>query len=526
MWLLRDIDSDAVVATFRDGERIRIGNHCQLDVGPLALQLNQDTDDNTPVAVNGRAVELPYGVRTGDAINTGDVNVRIEVDAAATLIRDARRWQLCGVSDGVGDIKIEIGEQRVVIGREDDCDVVLDEGHVSRHHAHLERAPDGLWVTDSGSRNGTFVDGVRIRGARRLQGGETLVFDQTQFELRLIEPPEPVVDPDATLVRPPGDACPLEPAAPPAALPAEPPSPPAAALPSAAAPGSDDDIPTRIAPAVVLPDSDEQGGRVVSGTGGVEDMPIDGAATRMAPAVPMPEAEHPARMAPAVADAPPQLQPDRASRSAPGTVPAGGTEAMADVAPPAGATADAAGPAPQPASAAVSHAATVVDTPAARAIRSAEEPIAATVQMQRPIQPVLIGSAGPMHGHRFVLRPGQFVLGRGQDCDVVLPERSVSSRHASLQIRRDEYTLTNLTSSNGIFVNGERVVSKQLSSGDVISLGRTQLIFAEDASAAERILQGLAPSAPLPNWIYALAAFAATIGLLGAGLWVMRYLDI
>ena len=50
---------------------------------------------------------------------------------------------------------------RVVIGREADCDVVVLESSASRHHAVLQREGD-TWVVVDTSSNGTFVRGQRI----------------------------------------------------------------------------------------------------------------------------------------------------------------------------------------------------------------------------------------------------------------------------------------------------------------------------------------------------------------------------
>jgi eukaryotic-like serine/threonine-protein kinase len=59
------------------------------------------------------------------------------------------------------------GLARCMIGRADDCDIQLPNdcfhADVSRHHCLLEIAPPGVRVHDLESRNGTFVNGVRIQ---------------------------------------------------------------------------------------------------------------------------------------------------------------------------------------------------------------------------------------------------------------------------------------------------------------------------------------------------------------------------
>src|SRR5262249_3007741 len=56
------------------------------------------------------------------------------------------------------------------IGRSYECDLVVLAGSVSRDHAELRCTDTGWIVRDLGSRNGTFVDGVRIRHAMALPG--------------------------------------------------------------------------------------------------------------------------------------------------------------------------------------------------------------------------------------------------------------------------------------------------------------------------------------------------------------------
>jgi two-component system, NtrC family, response regulator GlrR len=58
-----------------------------------------------------------------------------------------------------------------LVGSAAGADVVVDDATVSRLHVELEPRDDGLWVRDLGSRNGTFVDGVRVMVARVPDGG-------------------------------------------------------------------------------------------------------------------------------------------------------------------------------------------------------------------------------------------------------------------------------------------------------------------------------------------------------------------
>lgn len=65
-------------------------------------------------------------------------------------------------------------KQRTVIGRELACDIVLSDNAVSRSHAAIDLADLNYFVTDLGSRNGTFVDDKLLQERRRLKGGEQI----------------------------------------------------------------------------------------------------------------------------------------------------------------------------------------------------------------------------------------------------------------------------------------------------------------------------------------------------------------
>jgi pSer/pThr/pTyr-binding forkhead associated (FHA) protein len=79
---------------------------------------------------------------------------------------------------------------------------------------------------------------------------------------------------------------------------------------------------------------------------------------------------------------------------------------------------------------------------------------------------------------REIPMPGEeFLIGRGADCDLRLGEHDVSRHHCLIRLRDQEATLVDLGSSNGTYVNGERVLSQtSLRSGDEITLGTCRLL--------------------------------------------------
>lgn len=81
------------------------------------------------------------------------------------------------------------------IGREVVNKIVLPDGLVSRRHAVVSLANGVVELRDTGSTNGTFVNGSRVSGVRVLRAGDTVRFGQTTmgFEEEGRAQPEPVV---------------------------------------------------------------------------------------------------------------------------------------------------------------------------------------------------------------------------------------------------------------------------------------------------------------------------------------------
>ena len=67
-------------------------------------------------------------------------------------------------------------------------------------------------------------------------------------------------------------------------------------------------------------------------------------------------------------------------------------------------------------------------------------------------------------------------VGRDPRNDIVLDDRRVSRRHAEVRLRLGRYTLYDLQSTNGTFVNGRRIAEMVLSDDDRISIGGAELV--------------------------------------------------
>jgi FHA domain len=109
---------------------------------------------------------------------------------------------------------VEIDGGQLTIGRIPGNDLQLAHETVSRRHAVIEVQPDARVVLrDLGSRNGTFVDGLRLSGTYALKGGERLSFGDEQLLVADVDralpvpaPPEPVAPPASSAALPPESA--------------------------------------------------------------------------------------------------------------------------------------------------------------------------------------------------------------------------------------------------------------------------------------------------------------------------------
>jgi pSer/pThr/pTyr-binding forkhead associated (FHA) protein len=77
-----------------------------------------------------------------------------------------------------------LSEERTVVGRSPEADVVLDDDAVSWNHLEIERRGDVLMATDLDSRNGTALNGEPLDRPRRLRDGDTLIVGGCRLEVK------------------------------------------------------------------------------------------------------------------------------------------------------------------------------------------------------------------------------------------------------------------------------------------------------------------------------------------------------
>src|SRR5215472_2612093 len=101
----------------------------------------------------------------------------------------------------------------------------------------------------------------------------------------------------------------------------------------------------------------------------------------------------------------------------------------------------------------------------------------------------VVGVAGDLTGKRIALGNKPITLGRGDENGIVLTTPSASRVHAELRLQDGGYVLHDRGSSNGTWVNGERVTERVLQHGDQISIGDE--VFRFEAADALQTVQGV-----------------------------------
>jgi hypothetical protein len=109
-------------------------------------------------------------------------------------------------------------------------------------------------------------------------------------------------------------------------------------------------------------------------------------------------------------------------------------------------------------------------------------------QRQAPVQPAPPRRPNPadrpwldVDGERYPLMGAITVLGRDDSADIILDDPGISRRHSEIRVTHDGphlvVSIKDLGSTNGTFVNSERISSQRLSDGDRITVGRTSVVY-------------------------------------------------
>ncbi len=80
----------------------------------------------------------------------------------------------------------------------------------------------------------------------------------------------------------------------------------------------------------------------------------------------------------------------------------------------------------------------------------------------------------------FDLNDKEFLIGRNQDCHLILPLYGVSRVHSRIYFMNDEYYIEDMNSTNGTYVNGIKILKCVLRNNDQIEIGEAKIIFIEE----------------------------------------------
>lgn len=84
--------------------------------------------------------------------------------------------------------RLILPDSEVFLGRDEDCHVRLTSSLISRKHCALRGTPDGVWVRDLASQNGTIVNNLQITGPVLLKPGDVLQIGAIQFQVPIQHP--------------------------------------------------------------------------------------------------------------------------------------------------------------------------------------------------------------------------------------------------------------------------------------------------------------------------------------------------
>lgn len=85
--------------------------------------------------------------------------------------------------------------------------------------------------------------------------------------------------------------------------------------------------------------------------------------------------------------------------------------------------------------------------------------------------------SGPFIEQAVVLNKPVVTIGSGEGNDVVIKDPSVSRKHVGIRKVEGGYEVADFGSTNGVFVNGDRMPKKKLTVGDIIRVGNVEMVF-------------------------------------------------
>jgi len=180
--------SSPVLVVLREDEHLRRGRF-EVSIGIA------DARHGTARAASSEGAVRPEDRRSG---NTARPTVDDRADGSVTVVTAAASMATPTTPTGASastsvtcalvlpDGSRHVMEtERVTVGRQSSCSIVIKDTNVSREHAQFRRGRDGWTVRDLGSTNGTKINGVRVEGEQLLANGDVVLIGSipVRFEI-------------------------------------------------------------------------------------------------------------------------------------------------------------------------------------------------------------------------------------------------------------------------------------------------------------------------------------------------------
>src|SRR6516162_6060492 len=107
-------------------------------------------------------------------------------------------------------------------------------------------------------------------------------------------------------------------------------------------------------------------------------------------------------------------------------------------------------------------------------------------------------SAG-LTGRTHELKGEKTTVGRVEDNMFQVAEPSVSSHHCEILLRGNDVVVRDLNSTNGTFINGEKIIESPLKPGQILRLGQIEMRLETGEGAGAPVPSGATASAPSPT---------------------------
>ena len=126
---------------------------------------------------------------------------------------------------------------------------------------------------------------------------------------------------------------------------------------------------------------------------------------------------------------------------------------------------------------------TITFAPVESAGEGGEEELTVTLGELPETTAMVVVKRGPNAGSKFALEHDVTRAGRHPDSDIFLDDVTVSRRHAEIVRKPEGYTLRDVGSLNGTYLNRERIDEAALGHGDELQIGKFKLVFFSGTAA-------------------------------------------